>query len=106
MPFASVTSDSLQPIEFCLPGSSAHGIHQARILEWVAMPSSRRFSPTSDQICISGIAGEFFATKPPWKPIYLHNGTQLLVLYRIISEVLKNANTESSLDYIVVKYIH
>ena len=64
MPFASVTSDSLQPIEFCLPGSSAHGIHQARILEWVAMPSSRRFSPTSDQICISGIAGEFFATKP------------------------------------------
>ena len=25
-----------------LPGSSIHGIHQARILEWVTMPSSRR----------------------------------------------------------------
>ena len=24
-----------------LPGSSVHGILQARILEWVAMPSSR-----------------------------------------------------------------
>ena len=24
-----------------LPGSSVHGIFQARILEWVAMPSSR-----------------------------------------------------------------
>ena len=27
------------------PGSSVHGILQARILEWVAMPSSRRSSP-------------------------------------------------------------
>jgi len=27
-----------------LPGSSVHGIFQTRILEWVAMPSSRGFS--------------------------------------------------------------
>ena len=32
-----------------LPGSSAHGILQARILEWVAMPSSRRFFWPRDQ---------------------------------------------------------
>ena len=31
-----------------LPGSSVHGILQARILEWVAMPSSRGSSPPSD----------------------------------------------------------
>ena len=31
------------------PGSSVHGILQARILEWVAMPSSRGFSPPRDQ---------------------------------------------------------
>ena len=31
----SVTSDSLQPIDCSPPGSSAHGIFQARILEWV-----------------------------------------------------------------------
>ena len=30
------------------PGSSVHGILQARILEWVAMPSSRGSSPPSD----------------------------------------------------------
>ena len=36
--FAAV-SDSLQP-----PGSSVHGILQARILEWVAIPSSRDLS--------------------------------------------------------------
>ena len=29
------------PMEYSLPGSSALGILQARILEWVAMSSSR-----------------------------------------------------------------
>ena len=29
------------PMDHNLPGSSAHGILQVRILEWVAMPSSR-----------------------------------------------------------------
>ena len=29
------------PMDCSLPESSVHGIHQARILEWVAMPSSR-----------------------------------------------------------------
>ena len=35
-----------------LPGSSAHGILQSRILEWVAVPSSRVLSWTRDQNCI------------------------------------------------------
>ena len=34
----SVVSNSLQPMD--LPGSSVHGILQARILEWVAIPFS------------------------------------------------------------------
>ena len=29
------------PMDYNQPGSSVHGILQARILEWVAMPSSR-----------------------------------------------------------------
>ena len=29
------------PMDCSLPGSSVHGISQARILQWVAMPSSR-----------------------------------------------------------------
>ena len=28
-------------VDYSLPGFSVHGILQARILEWVAMPSSR-----------------------------------------------------------------
>ena len=34
------------PINYCLPGSSVHGILQARILEWLAMPFSRGIFPT------------------------------------------------------------
>ena len=37
------------------PGSSVHGISQARILEWVAMSSSRGYSPPRDQTCVSCI---------------------------------------------------
>ena len=37
-------SDSCNPIDSSLPGSSVHGILQARILEWVAISSSRESS--------------------------------------------------------------
>ena len=38
------------PMDCSLPGSSVHGILQARILEWVAMPSSRGSLRAKDQI--------------------------------------------------------
>ena len=42
------------------PGSSVHGILQARILEWVAMPSSRGSSRPRDWTQVSCIARGFF----------------------------------------------
>ena len=44
------------PMDCSLPGSSVHGILQARILEWVAMPSSRGSSQSRDQIHISYVS--------------------------------------------------
>ena len=41
------------PMDCSPPGSSVHGILQARILEWVAMPSSRGSSQPRDQTCVS-----------------------------------------------------
>ena len=41
------------PVECSPPGSSVHGIVQARILEWVAMPSSWGSSWPRDRTCIS-----------------------------------------------------
>ena len=43
-----------------LPGSSVHGILQARILEWVAISFSRGFSLPKDGACVSCITGKFF----------------------------------------------
>ena len=38
------------------PGSSVHGIVQARILEWIAMPSSRGSSQPRDRIHVSYVS--------------------------------------------------
>ena len=43
-----VMSDSCDPMDRSLPGSSVHGILQARILEWVALSFSRGSSPPKD----------------------------------------------------------
>ena len=49
-----------EPMDCSLPGSSVHGILQARMLEWVAIPSSRGSSQPRDQTQVSGIEGGFF----------------------------------------------
>ena len=43
-----------------LPGSSVYGILQARILEWVGIPFSRRSSRRGDRTQVSHTAGRFF----------------------------------------------
>ena len=44
------------PTDCSPPGSSGHGILQGRILEWVAMPSSRGSAQPRDQTLVSGIS--------------------------------------------------
>ena len=56
------------PMDSSLPGSNVHGILQARMLEWVAVPSSRGSSWLRDWIHISCIADRFFTTEPLGKP--------------------------------------
>ena len=48
------------PMDCSLPGSSVHGIFPARILEWVAIYSSKGSSQPGDQTHISFIASSFF----------------------------------------------
>ena len=50
------------------PGSSVHGILQARILECVATSFSRGSYPARDQTLVSCTAGGFFTSEPPGKP--------------------------------------
>ena len=48
------------PMDCSPPGSSVHGISQARILEWVAIPFSRGPPCTRGQTRVSCIAGRFY----------------------------------------------
>ena len=57
---SSVVSDS-----FVTPWTAAHKAVQARILEWVAIFSSRRSSWPRDWTSVSCIAGRFSITAPP-----------------------------------------
>ena len=47
-------------VDYSPPGSSVHGILQVRILEWVAISSSRGSSQPEDQTQVSCIAGKLF----------------------------------------------
>ena len=58
------------------PGFSIHGILQARILKWVAMPSSRGSSPPRDQTWVSylscKLAGGFFTISTTWEALFTY----------------------------------
>ena len=61
------------PMDYSPPGSSVHGILQARILEWVAMPSSRDFlnagiEPAS--LTSPALVGGFSTTSATWEACY------------------------------------
>ena len=53
------------------PGSSVHGILQARILEWVAISCSRESSWPIDQTQVSCIAGRFFTIWATREPLWV-----------------------------------
>ena len=48
------------PTDCSPPGFSVHGILQARILEWIAIPFSRVTSQPRNQTLVSCMAGRFF----------------------------------------------
>ena len=74
---ACVCAKSLQlcltlcdPMDQSPSGSSVHGVLQARILEWVTVPSSRGSSRARARTrvsYISCIAGGFFTTSATWE---------------------------------------
>ena len=60
-------SDSCDPIDSSLLGSSVHGILQARIVEWVAISFSRGSSQPRDQTQVSCIAVKLFTDWAKWE---------------------------------------
>ena len=68
------------PVDYNPPGSSVHGIFQARKLEWVAISFSRGSSLPWDRICVSYIAGGFFITEPPVNPVQFSSAQSCLTM--------------------------
>ena len=61
------------PMDYSPPGSSVHGILQARKLEWVAMPSSKGSSQPRVSLTAPPLAGRFFITSTTWEaPFFIH----------------------------------
>ena len=86
------------PMDCNLPGSSVHGILQARILEWVAMSFSRGSSQPRDWIHVFYIAGGFFTTEPPGKPkrvLELTNHRTTTSILYILSKKIKHFHTNT-----------
>ena len=93
----SVVSDSLwlhgvaqscptlcNPMDCSLPGSSVHGILQARVLEWLAVSFSRRSSQPRDRTRVSSIPG-----RTPW---ILHLSNNIIITFFCESFPYQNAN--------------
>ena len=89
--FFDVCTKSLQscpircgPMDYSLPSSFVHGILKARILQWVAMPSSRGIFLTqrlnSHLLCLLHWQADFSPLAPPGKPISLMTRQKLLQL--------------------------
>ena len=58
------------PMDCSQPGSSVHGILQARMLEWVDIPFSRGSFQPRDRTEVSYIAGRFFTVWAPYQTTY------------------------------------
>ena len=56
------------PMDFSMPGLSVHGILQARIMEWVAVPFSRGSSLPRNQTEFPAWQADSLSSEPPRKP--------------------------------------
>ena len=75
------------PIDCSLPGSSVHGTFQARVLEWVVIPSPRRSSQPRGRTRVSHISCIQVGSLPlvpPGKPlISVYLSSKLLKLHTL-----------------------
>ena len=51
-------------MDYSMPGSSAHGDFQAKILEWIAFPSPRDLPTSGIEPMSPALTGRFFTTEP------------------------------------------
>ena len=80
---------SCDPMDCSLQGSSVHGILQAGIPEWVAIPFSRGPSQPRDQTQVCLIAGRFFTVWATREALYkiMNQYIVIPVTYNIVYQL-------------------
>ena len=73
------------PMDCSLPGSSVHGIFQARILEWVAISFSMGSSWPRDWSHISCITGRFSTAEPAENFLFLNLGPTYIIVFSYVA---------------------
>ena len=74
-------SDSYDPMDCNLPGSSVHGILQSRILEWVAISFFRDVPEPGIEPRSPALQADSLPTEPPGKHfIYMYSRVYVSVL--------------------------
>ena len=69
-------------MDYSFPGPSIHGISQARILEWLPLPSLGDLPDPGIEPATPALAGGFFTAEPPGRPTcmymyrYIHTCTR------------------------------
>ena len=94
------------PMDCNPPGSFVHGILKERILEGVAMPSSRESSPHKDwTMCLMppALASRFFTTSAIWEAPFTVQKIYNLVQYHLFILILLHVFMESCKPYIIAK---
>ena len=86
-----VISNSCDPMDCSLPGSSIHEILQARILEWIAISFSRGSSRPRNQTWVSSISGRFFTNRAMKEPPFKYS-IYYISIYFLISWTIWNCH--------------
>ena len=84
------------PMDCSLPGSSAHGILQVRILGWVSIPLCRGSSRPRDWSWVSCIAGRFFTVWATREAPALHSAVSILFQFKKKKREKEKKNRYSS----------
>ena len=84
------------PMDCSLPGSSIHGIFQARILEWFDISFSRGSSQPGDRTQVSFIAGRYFTIWATRKTMSLRTSADMSLSK--FWEIMKDRETWHGVD--------
>ena len=85
------------PTACSLPGSSVYRILQARILEWVAIPFSRRSSDPGIECRYPALKGDSLQSEPPRKPLNSCESTYFPPKFYLFTSKIKSLYKGQSL---------